>query len=170
MNSPIRGCVPYWFGMAALAVVCFFGPDAWALGQGPAGKRFGLGIVAGDPTGITGKHYVSSRLAASGIVAWSFVDEGATFIMDVTYDIGALPADTAAVKVPWYVGAGGKLVVDRGGKNRDQTVVGVRVPVGVAVQWNRHPVEVFVEVAPGIQVTPATEFDIGGGIGVRWYF
>ncbi|MBI2345664.1 MAG: DUF3996 domain-containing protein [Deltaproteobacteria bacterium] len=148
------------------------GVPAWAgvSPHGPEGKRFGLGIVLGDPTGLTGKGYVSERLAVDGIVSWSFIDEAVTLIGDVTYDFFDLSMAGAAVGIPFYAGVGGKVAFDERGKNADRTLVGIRVPVGLAFQWAQHPIELFIEVAPGIELAPATTVDITGGLGARFYF
>lgn len=136
---------------------------------GPKGKRFGAGIVLGEPTGITVKGYLTEQVALDLIASWSFVDDAVTLIGDVTCDI----LDTGssnAFSAPFYAGAGAKVGFDRKGKNDGRTIVGIRVPVGVALQFARHPVELFFEVGPGIELAPATEVDVTGGAGVRFYF
>ncbi len=137
---------------------------------GPKARRFGAGIILGDPTGISLKGYVSSRIAIDGIFSWSFVDDAFILIGDLTYDILDIPVNASSFTLPFYIGAGAKVgFVQRG--NRDgKTLIGVRVPVGVGMQFINHAVEVFFEVAPGFEVSPATDFDITGGIGVRYYF
>lgn len=156
----------------ALITMLILGPVSWAGdgGYGPKGKRFGVGLYMGEPTGITLKGYVSSRLAIDGIAAWSFYEDAVTFIGDVTYDFVDLPIHSATVRMPFYAGAGGKIAVDRSGRDRDRTTGAIRIPVGIGIHFNNHPVEISFEVAPGIQVAPATSFDLTGGVAVRLYF
>ena len=135
---------------------------------GPKGKRLGAGLYLGEPTGLTLKGYLSRRLALDGIFAWSFIDNAFTIIGDVTYDILDIPVDSSSITLPFYAGAGGKIAINAG--RDDRTEAAIHVPVGVGVQWVNHPVEVFLEVAPGIKVAPETEFDLTGGIGARYYF
>ncbi len=135
---------------------------------GPEGKRFGAGIYVGEPTGITLKGYLTSKLAIDGVAAWQFRHDTFVVIGDVTYDFLDIPIDSHVVTLPFYAGGGMKLGFNRG--PNDDMVVGLRVPVGVAVQWVKAPVEIFAEIAPGIEVAPSTEFDLMGGIGVRFYF
>lgn len=137
---------------------------------GPKGKRFGVGIIAGDPTGLSAKGYVTERFAIDGIFSWSFVDEAFIIIGDLTYDFLDIPINSSKFSLPFYAGAGMKIGFDQKGKNDGETLVGVRVPVGVALQWTNYPIEVFFEVAPGIELSPESEFDVTGGIGVRFYF
>ena len=137
---------------------------------GPKGKHFGMGFILGDPTGITGKGYITDRFAIDAIGSWSFVDDAIVVIGDLTYDFLDIPVDVQAFTLPFYVGVGAKVgFIEKGDKDGD-TLVGIRVPVGVAMQFTRYPIELYFEVAPGIELAPETEADVTGGIGVRFYF
>lgn len=135
---------------------------------GPEAKRFGAGIYVGEPTGVTLKGYLTERLAIDGIAAWGFLNKALTVIGDVTYDFAEIPTSSGTVTLPVYAGVGAKLEFKSG--PNDDTVVGIRVPVGLAAQWVNHPIEIFAEVVPGIEVSPSTEFDLMGGLGARLYF
>ncbi len=135
---------------------------------GPKSKRFGVGLHLGEPTGFTVKGYLTRRLGLDGIAAWSFTEDAFTLIGDVTYKFLDIPVDSNTVTLPFYAGAGFKLGVDAG--PGDDTIFAVRVPVGLAVQWVKHPIEIFFELAPGVAMAPDTDFDLTGGIGARFYF
>jgi hypothetical protein len=137
---------------------------------GPKSKRFGAGLYLGDPTGLTLKGYLTERLALDAIVAWSFIESSFTLIGDVTYDILDIPVNASSFTLPFYAGAGGKVGFDKGGNGDGETIAAIRVPVGVAMQFVNYPIEVFLEVAPGVQIIQETEFDLTGGIGARFYF
>jgi hypothetical protein len=138
---------------------------------GPQHKRFGVGLIIGEPTGLTGKGYLTQQWAIDGIVSWSFVDKGVTLISDATYDFFDLPVETQKVTIPFYVGVGAKLTINKERTNKpDKTSGAIRVPIGLAAQWTDYPIEVFLELAPGIEIAPETEFDVTGGIGARFYF
>ncbi len=139
-----------------------------AAAYGPESKRIGAGIYLGEPIGFTVKGYVTEKFAIDGIAAWGFRDKAFTVIGDVTYDCLDIPIDSDVATFPFYAGAGAK-VEFKAGPN-DDTMVGVRIPVGVAAQWRNYPIEMFVELAPGVGVVPSTRFDITGGIGARFYF
>ena len=134
------------------------------------GSRFGLGVILGEPTGLTMKGYVSPVVALDLIASWSFVDDAITIIGDVTWDVTDVAIQSTTFSMPFYLGAGIKVGFVRGGKNKGKEIVGARVPVGLAMQFTRIPLEAFVEVAPGMEFTPATEFDFTGGLGARFYF
>lgn len=162
-----------WVGSIAIALIAMVvsvNALADATGYGPKGKRFGAGIYLGEPTGITLKGYLTPKLAIQGMGAWSFVDNSILGAADVTYDFVNIPVDSSTVKLPFYAGVGGWIGSDRRGRDAGRTVGGIRVPVGVAVQFQNHPVEISFEVAPGVQVAPSTRAEVMGGIGIRFYF
>lgn len=144
------------------------GGAAWAGDFGPKEKKLGAGIVLGDPTGFTAKGYVAPKFAVDAYLSWSFVEDAFTIIGDVTYDFLEIPVKTDKITLPFYAGAGAKVGTSRGRTN--QTVVGLRIPVGIAAQFIKYPVEIFLEIAPGMELSPATEADLTGGIGGRYYF
>jgi len=138
---------------------------------GPQDKRFGAGIVVGEPTGISLKGYIVRNLSIGTIGAWSFNDEALTLIGDVLYDFFDIKTKENRISLPFYAGVGAKIAVgsDKNGSH-NETIFGIRVPVGIAAQWKKYPIEVFAEIAPGIDVVPDTSFDLSGGVGIRWYF
>lgn len=135
---------------------------------GPQSKRFGLGVYVGEPTGLTLKGYLTERAAIDGIAAWSFKHETVTLIGDLNYEIFDIPVSSSVISLPFYLGVGGKLELNSG--RNDEIEVGVRVPIGVAVQWNTAPIEVFLEVVPCLELVQETDFDLMGGLGIRFYF
>lgn len=137
---------------------------------GPKGNRFGVGLYVGDPTGFTFKGYLTQQWAIQGIFAWSFANESFTMIGDAVFDFFDIPVETKKFRLPFYAGVGAKVGLDKGGRNKNRTVGGIRIPVGVAMQFVKYPIEVFFEVAPGMEVAPSTDFDITGGLGARFYF
>jgi hypothetical protein len=124
----------------------------------------GVGIIVGDPTGISASFY--NRVAVGA--AWD-IDDFLHLHADV-WVYNALLADP----VNWYIGLGGKMqlfdVHVRGNSDNDHALgVGVRVPVGL--QWYFLPEwELFGELVPGIGIIPDTDFDFDAGIGIRYHF
>jgi len=125
---------------------------------------FGIGIIAGEPTGIAGKTWISQTTAFAGAAAWSFREEAA-FHMHVDYVLHSF--DLIKIdkgKLPIYYGIGGRV------KLADDSKVGVRIPVGLDYLFEGAPVDVFVEIVPILELVPETEFSLNGGIGVRYFF
>ena len=159
-----------------LSVLILMGPigSAWAehptTAYGPKNKRFGAGIILGDPSGLSFKGYVTQRFAIDAIFAWSFVHDTITVGGDLLYDIMDIPVNVRAFTLPWYIGAGALVGFGTRGKNDGKTFATIRVPLGLSMQFTEYPIEVFFEIAPGLQIAPSTDVDVSGGIGVRFYF
>ena len=69
--------------------------------------------------------------------------------------------------MPVYFGAGGLLRFRNSGED-DQ--FGIRLPVGVSYLFDNAPVEIFAEIGPALDLTPAVRGEVTGGIGIRYWF
>ena len=67
-------------------------------------------------------------------------------------------------ELPLYYGIGGRI------KDEFDTKLAMRGVVGLDYLFARAPVDIFFEVAPMLDLTPSTDFEIGAGIGARFYF
>jgi hypothetical protein len=131
-----------------------------------AGK-FGLGIMLGEPTGLSGKYWLNDTLAVDGAAGWSFYDNSEFYLHSdlLVHKFDLLPVQKG--KLPFYVGAGAFV---RFRDEHHDNEAGIRVPVGLDYLFEGAPVDIFVEFAPGIDLTPATRADFSGGIGIRYWF
>jgi hypothetical protein len=124
----------------------------------------GLGIILGEPTGLSAKMWTGKTTAFDAGAAWSFVSGGffqvhADFLF---HNFDLFQVETG--KMALYYGFGGRV------KLADKTIVSVRVPIGISYQFEKTAIELFLEVVPMLDITPATEVGIGGGAGFRYYF
>lgn len=153
---------------AALAVVAALAAPAAAEG-GP----FGLGLILGEPTGLSAKLFLDKRHAVDAALDFSLVDDRLEVHADYLFHFtpvlrGELPRGHLLIP---YVGIGGFIGVwERDRDKDDDAVLGVRIPVGLAWIPKGAPIDVFLELAPGISLLPETDPDIGAGLGVRWFF
>lgn len=136
---------------------------------------FGLGFVLGEPTGLTAKVFFHRNHALDVILAYDITDEAFATAIDYHFVFDPWPFRLSFADLPIYVGIGGKLAVfgdDRPKRSIDDDKVafGLRIPVGISMFFRRVPIEIFLEIAPGIRLFPATRADVDGGIGVRFYF
>jgi hypothetical protein len=46
----------------------------------------------------------------------------------------------------------------------------MRIPFGLSYEFERTPIELFLEVVPMIDLIPATEIGMAGAVGFRYYF
>lgn len=127
-------------------------------------KGFGAGIIVGEPTGISLKYFMGQSNAIDAGVAWSFNKDGALHIhADYLYhDYNFFNVRTG--KLPVYIGIGGRA------KLASKARIGVRIPVGMAYEFQNAPFDVFLEVVPLLDLAPDTEFGFNGAIGFRYYF
>ena len=128
-------------------------------------KGFGIGIIVGEPTGISGKYWLSEKNAVDGGLAWSFI-KGGSLHLHADYLWHLFNKIQTSQRIPVYFGIGGRMKF-RSGENAH---VGVRIVGGVDWFLDDAPIDVFVELAPVMDLIPATELGLNGGIGVRFFF
>ncbi len=127
-------------------------------------KRFGLGIIFGEPTGFSGKAMLSERNAIDAGVAWSFRSNG-RFHLHADYLWQFPHTIKAPEQFTLFAGIGGRLAAGKG-----DGIFGIRIVGGVAWLPRNSPLEIFLEVAPILDMIPATELSANGGVGVRFFF
>ena len=143
-----------------LAALLLLAPGA-SLAQG----SFGLGIIAGEPTGLSAKIWWSQRSAIDLAAAWSFQDETALHLHGdyVAHFFDLIPVSKGSL--PLYAGVGGRVKF-----GEHDEFVGIRVPVGLAYLFEGVPVDAFVEIVPILELTPETELRLNAAIGARYFF
>ena len=129
-------------------------------------KGFGLGIVMGEPTGVSMKGWTTETNAIDAGVAWSF-RSASSFHLHADYLWHNYGVFRTAERIPLYYGIGGRVKIGRQGED---TRFGIRVVVGVDYEARSAPVDVFLELAPVMDLTPGTELTANGGLGVRFWF
>lgn len=150
-------------------------------GSPETSRPFGMGVVLGEPTGITGKYWVDRRSAIDSTFSYSFNDYFLLYSDYLYHFPGAFGRSSEfASRLNPYIGVGLELFIqtqDTGRQDRayfrsDQgsTGLGVRIPLGVEWRPGSPPLGVFVELTPGVGVVPATFGFVQGGIGIRFYF
>jgi hypothetical protein len=129
----------------------------------------GLGIVAGEPTGLSVKKWMDDKSAIDGALAWSFVDETSFQIhsdylrhrFDFTEEFKG--------QLPFYYGIGARIKFKGNDKGNDDTKLGVRIPVGLTYIFQKKPIDLFMELVPILDITPKTDIKLNAAIGVRYY-
>ena len=125
----------------------------------------GLGVILGEPTGVSAKLWTSSRTALSGAGAWSFARHGGVHMhLDwVRHNFTMIKVEKG--RLPFYYGVGGRVKLTDG-----DDALGARVPVGIDYLFGNAPLSFFVEVVPILDFAPSTQFNVNGGIGLRYMF
>lgn len=146
-----------------------------------ANKTFGLGLELGSPSGLTAKYFLSDSNALQFGLGWYNGYYRDTYGLHVYGDylwhpLSLVSAD--AFELPFYVGVGLQFnsFEDRRFRDDYDTAFGfgVRVPVGIAFDFNRVPLDVFIQLVPSLNFYSGYRdrggFWIDGTVGIRYWF
>ena len=125
--------------------------------------QFGVGVIAGDPLGLTAKYWLGESQAIDGGVGFG---DDYSFYADFLWHLWNLFPQPKQGKLGAYVGLGGLIKAD----SDEDPSFGIRTLVGIDYWIQNHPIELFAELGPLFNVTPDTDVDLDGGVGVRFYF
>ncbi len=140
-------------------------------------QHFGLGIILGSPTGFTGKGVFTRNSAIAANIGWSFIEN---YHLHITTDYQFLfpsvirwqddiTRETKEIKgLAPFLGIGGRLRFKETTQNTTELNVGLRL--GGGIEWTIARFGVFLEIYPVVNIFPATDFDLEGGLGIRFYF
>ena len=137
-----------------------------ALATGAPAGDVGLGVMVGEPTGLSLKVWSGSRTAFDAAAGWSLNENDWIYLHgDYLWHRYDLQLDAPGA-LPFYFGIGARVLLHEG----DDSRVGVRVPLGLDYITRDHRFDIFLEVAPIVDLAPDTGFDVSGGLGARFYF
>ena len=141
---------------------------------------FGLGLEIGEPTGLNGKYFVAPDRAIDFGIGAIYADyrgsDGFHIYADyLWHPVTLVHAD--AFQMPLYIGVGGRFwnFCDACVNGYRADALGVRVPFGITFDFNRVPLDVFLQlvfVADVFIHYPGHDFGPGidGGVGIRYWF
>jgi hypothetical protein len=150
----------------ALAAILFYSSAA------AEGGSFGLGLIAGEPSGLSAKLWMSHNTALDAAVAWSLFNNNPNEnqVLDVHGDLlfhnfHLINVDRG--RLPLYYGIGGRIKF-----SSPDNRIGLRVPVGLEYIFERNYVDLFLEVVPLFDLTPANNRGLrwNSAIGIRYFF
>ena len=129
--------------------------------------NLGVGVIIGEPTGMSLKYWLNETMAVDGAFGWSTEDDSVFYMHGdlLWHNFDLIPVSRG--RLPVYFGVGG-LVRFRDNGNDNQ--VGIRVPIGLSYMFDDLPLDIFAEIGPAIDVEPDVRGEITGGIGVRYWF
>jgi hypothetical protein len=126
--------------------------------------NFGAGVTVGDPFGPTVKYWTTNRQAFDAGIG--FADDPIIYADYLWHNFQLLP-QVEGLRIAPYIGVGPRFQFR---DHNDDDEFGFRVPLGVTFLMTRQPIEFYAEVVPVFQVSPDTDGDFDGGVGVRIYF
>ena len=128
--------------------------------------HWGVGIIVGEPTGVDAKYMFDKKNGLEAAAAWALSGNN-EFQLQVDYlyhyyelikvDKGQLPV---------FFGVGGRVKFR---ENADDKI-GIRVPIGLSYIFEDERFDVFGEIVPVLELTPDTEFELEGAVGIRFWF
>jgi hypothetical protein len=144
-----------------LAAVLFGAP--WPSPAAEA-KSYELGVIVGEPTGVSGKMELADGTALDAAAAWSFSgrDKLSLHADKLWYRHDVFKVKTG--RMPLYYGVGARL------KLEDKSKVGVRMPVGAQYYLPDSKLTFFGELAPILDLAPDTDLEFSAAIGLRVVF
>lgn len=157
------------FVISFILFLLFLGGNLYA-----SAKSFGIGVILGEPTGLSAKLFLLDNSAIDFAAAWSFSHNTSMQIhIDYLWHYFNLirPLHTST-KFPLYFGIGPRFSFhynDNKSHHNDEHL-GIRFPVGLSALFQKVPIELFLEVAPILDVIPDTDVEFNGGLGIRYYF
>lgn len=136
------------------------------------GQNFGIGVVIGSPTGLSGKYLLGYRAAIAANAGWSFIDnEGLHLTCDYQYLFPTVIKTEEGKEIKNltpYVAIGGRfLFKEKEPGNETEFHLGLRIGGGIEYVIARFGI--FLEILPVVDLIPKTDFDIEGGLGLRFY-
>ncbi len=130
--------------------------------------RFELGVILGEPTGLSGKLWTGERGAFDAAAAWSFTEGGMIDVyLDYLFHYASIDIDPGALPLNFGIGGTARIGTTESTED-DEVRLGVRVPFGAQYLFENAPITAFAEIAPVMELIPATDFGLNGGIGIRF--
>lgn len=131
--------------------------------QAQAGRGWGVGLFLGEPVGVSLKTWIGRKTALDAAVAWSFSEERLYVHGDYLFHNFSLISVDAG-ELPVYYGIGGRVHFSA------NTHAGVRVPLGLNYIFDNRKFDIFLEVAPTLNLIPESGFYVGFALGARYFF
>ncbi len=169
----------YAVALVLAATLMFLNTRSASASEVATSKKFGIGGMLGAPTGLSLKYYFSPKHALDfgvGVGFWG----GATLYVHGDYKYHIMLTQHSAFDLPLYFGVGAKLTIwfagDHHGywgdshRHDGHAGFGIRVPIGISFNLNKLPLDVFLEIVPGLGLFPGIGAFVDGAIGVRYYF
>ena len=164
--------------MNRLLIICaLLSPIAFAQNAAAQNRRFGLGLVVGEPTGISAKLWTSDINAFDFGLGWSGGEERDEYVpgrydgesrthFHLDYVWHSFDAIRSSERFPIYYGFGAGINSGGGG---DPTAA-LRGVFGISWLPRRTPIDLFLEISPSLPLINAAGLDFQLSLGSRYFF
>lgn len=140
-------------------------------------NKFGLGVMIGEPTGLSSKWWTSNTNAFAFGVGWSVqgyrlngfsskYDNSTRIHIHVDYLWHSFNVIKSSHEFPLFYGIGGRI----NSETETSGAFSVRGVFGIAWLPRSTPLDIFLEVVPTLSLIRSTGFGIDAAIGARYFF
>ena len=131
-------------------------------------RGFGVGAAIGGPDGLSYKAWTGSNSAIAGVLTFNVSDNFTSFYTHADYLIHKFydELDWEVGNLLYYYGGG---VAFQWYDSALDDRLSIRLPGGFGFNFTDVPVDVFLELAPTITVSPEFNFSFNGNMGFRFY-
>lgn len=151
-------------------------PASEPISRGTDKGTIGVGIIIGEPVGLTARLYLKDDQAIQAAVGSAFIGGGLQVHADYAFHPYILQTRESFV-LATYVGPGARVIQYSKGRDDNSIAIGARVVGGLLFDFSS-PLDAFVEVAGVLEYEFADEGSDDGGVGlalnagagVRYYF
>ncbi|MEW6515709.1 MAG: hypothetical protein AB1439_02225 [candidate division FCPU426 bacterium] len=123
-------------------------------------RQWGMGLIIGDPTGVTVKYWLDRRMAWDFALGSQLSLAGVGVHADYLFH---LPVITDTPEAPLFIGGGAFL-----GAGGNQVAAGLRGVVGMTYIFSE-PFDIFMQLSPTLAISPDFNFYFTFSIGGRVY-
>jgi hypothetical protein len=127
------------------------------------GHGFGLGAQVGTPTGISCKAWLSRAGALQVTVGYPTLSQTQGTVLSADYLIHS-HIFRSHEQLPIFYGLGGIIGIS------GTTAVGIRGIAGFAWWPHGSSLDIYLQAAPTIYVSPSSKFEFEFGTGIRFFF
>ena len=142
-------------------------------GRGAYKGALGVGIILGEPTGVTAKLYLEDDQAIQAAVGSAFIGGGLQIHADYVFHPYILQSRPSFV-LPVYIGPGVRLIDYTNGREDSSFALGARIVGGLLFDFKQVPLDAFIEVAGVLEYElkdgKGAAIRLNAGAGVRYYF
>lgn len=158
--------------LAALALPAHADDDEDS-GRSAEKGTLGVGIILGEPTGISAKLYLKDDQAIQAAAGFAFLGGGLHLHADYVFHPYILQQRDSFV-LPFYVGPGVRLIAYDDGRDSRSFALGLRVVAGLLFDFKTVPIDAFVEAGPVFEYwfKDGEDFHVAlnAAAGARYYF
>jgi hypothetical protein len=134
----------------------------------------GIGIILGEPVGLTARLYLKDDQAIQAAVGSAFIGGGLQASGDYVFHPYILQ-DRDSLTMPFYVGPGVRLIdYTNGAGGKSYFASGLRAVAGLLFDFKTVPLDAFVEVAGVLEYRfqggGGANVTLNAGAGIRYYF